>query len=532
MKFRATFLVVIFALIYGGLIFRVYNLQVEQGFDYLERVEARDNIAQNNEFARGVIYFTDRYNKLAQVAINKKFPVIYAVPEKIKQPEKFAEILAPIIGWTKEKLTVSLSKPDDAYELLVGKASAEQVQSVKALNLKGVYTDVQNFRYYPFQNLASQLIGFFGFNEKNNQPSGLYGLESFYNDALKNNEDLILTIDRDLQAQAEKVLSNLIEKFQATGGTVIIQKPATGEILALTNKPDFDPNNYNQAEVGLFLNPAIKSLYEPGSVLKIITMAAGLDSKKITPETTFYDSGSVTLNGKTIENWDKKAHGKITMTNVIEGSINTGAVWAEKTTGHDLFYNYLVKFGLNKTTGIDFSQERVGNLTNLEKKQARDIDFATVSFGQGIAVTPLELINAFSAIANGGNLMRPYLNAELKPKVLRQVISPETSRQLKEMMVSAVEKAQVAAIANYRVAGKTGTAQAPDFQNGGYTADVINTYIGFAPAANPQFVILLKIDKPQGAPLAGLSVVPAFKELAQFILNYYNIPPDKLATSH
>ena len=176
---------------------------------------------------------------------------------------------------------VSLSKPGDLYELLVEKASAEQVKSASSSKIEGIYTDVQDFRYYPFQNLASQLIGFFGFNEKNNQPAGLYGLESFYNDKLKNNQDLILTIDRDLQAQAEKILSNLIEKFQATGGTAIIQKPTTGEILALTNKPDFDPNNYSQAEIGLFLNPAIKSLYEPGSVLKIITMAAGLDSKKL-----------------------------------------------------------------------------------------------------------------------------------------------------------------------------------------------------------------------------------------------------------
>jgi cell division protein FtsI (penicillin-binding protein 3)/stage V sporulation protein D (sporulation-specific penicillin-binding protein) len=236
----------------------------------------------------------------------------------------------------------------------------------------------------------------------------------------------------------------------------------------------------------------------------------------------------VTLNGKTIENWDKKAYGKVTMTNVIERSINTGAVWAEKTIGHDLFYNYLVRFGLGKITGIDFPKEQAGNLTNLEKKQARDIDFATASFGQGLAVTPLELITAFSTIANGGQLMRPYLNAELKPKVLRPVINSETSRQLKEIMVSAVEKAEVAAIPNYRVAGKTGTAQVPDFKKGGYTFEVINTYIGFAPAENPQFIILLKMDKPKGAPLAGLSIVPAFKELAQFVLNYYNIPPDKL----
>jgi cell division protein FtsI/penicillin-binding protein 2 len=280
------------------------------------------------------------------------------------------------------------------------------------------------------------------------------------------------------------------------------------------------------------LNPAIKSLYEPGSVLKVITMAAGIDSGKFTPDTTYYDSGSVTLNGKVIKNWDKKAYGKVTMTNVIENSINTGAVWAENKIGDDLFYNYLVGFGLNKPTGVDFLEERTGNLSNLETKKASDVDFATASFGQGVAVTPLELINAFSAIANGGKLMRPYFNAELKPQVIKQVISEEASRQVKAMMVSAVDKAGVATIANYRVAGKTGTAQVPDFKNGGYTLDVIDSYIGFAPVDNPRFIIFLKLDKPKGAPLAGLTVVPAFKDLAQFVLNYYNIPPDRLTTNN
>ena len=531
MKFRYTILVIIFALVYGGLIFRLYNLQLVQGAQYLGKIETRKKISLNN-FNRGTINFTDRYKKSIPVANNKEFPIIYAVPKEISQPEKAAEALAPVIGWNKEKLTTLISKPSDLFKLLAAKASDSQIQSVQSLNLKGVYIGYQNFRYYPYANLASQLIGFVGVNEKNDQPVGIYGIESFYNDKLQNNKDLTLTIDRNLQAQTEEILDNLIKKFEAIGGTAIIEEPTTGKILALTNKPDFDPNNYSQAEVGSFLNPAIKSLYEPGSVLKIITMAAGIDSKKITPETTYYDSGSVTLNGKTITNWDNKGHGKVTMTNVIEQSINTGAVWAERAIGHDIFYNYLLKFGLDKPTGVDFSQEQSGNLANLKKKHAQDIEFATASYGQGISVTPLELINAFSAIANGGNLMRPYFNAELKPKVLGRVVSSDAARKVTDMMVSAVEKAEVAAIANYRVAGKTGTALVPDFKNGGYTNDVINTYVGFAPADNPQFVILLKIDKPKGAPLSGLSVVPAFRELAQFVLNYYNIPPDKLSANN
>lgn len=527
MKFRYTILVIIFALVYGGLIFRLYNLQLENGFGYLQRVEAQEKNNQSN-FTRGAIYFTDRNQNLIPAAINKEFPIIYAVPKEIKEPDKTAEALASIVGLSKEKLSFLFSNPNALYKSLTEKASDEQVRAVSSLNLKGIHITFRNFRYYPFRNLASHLLGFVGVNDKNNQPAGLYGLESFYNEILNENKDARLTIDHVLQSKTEEILDNLIKKFEAVGGTAIIENPATGEILALTNKPDFDPNNYNQSEIGLFLNPAVKSLYEPGSVLKVLTMAAGIDSGKITPDTTFYDSGSITLNGKIIRNWDKKAYGKATMTNVLENSINTGAVWAENKIGDDLFYNYLIKFGLGKPTGVDFPQERAGNLSNLETKNSSDIDFATASFGQGIAVTPLELINAFSAIANGGKLMRPYFNAELKPEVVRQVISADASRQLKAMMVSAVDKAGVATIANYRVAGKTGTAQVPDFKNGGYTLDVIDSYIGFAPTSNPQFIIFLKLDKPKGAPLAGITVVPAFKELAQFVLNYYKISPDRL----
>lgn len=455
MKPRFAFVVVIFGLIYVGLIFRLYNLQIEQGAIFFKQAEARENYFQNSIFKRGFIYITDRDQKSIPIAINKQ-------------------------------------------------------------------VDSKSFRNYPFQNLASQTIGFVGVNEDNDKPTGLYGLEKFYNDELAANQDLNLTLDLNLQAQAEKILSGLVEKFKASGGTIIIQKPTTGEILAMTNKPDFDPNNYSQAEIGSFLNPAVQGLYEPGSVLKIITMAAGIDSGKLTPETSFYDTGSVIFNGKTIENWDKKAYGQITMTNVIERSINTGAVWAGKTIGPDIFYNYLINFGLGKITEIDLPQEESGNLENLENKDAQDIDFAAASFGQGVAITPLELISAFSAIANNGNLMRPYLNSKLKPKILKQVVSAETSRKLQEMMTSAVEKAEVAAIPNYRVAGKTGTAQVPG--KGGYTLDTIHTFVGFV----SNVAILIKLDKPQGAPLAGATVVPAFKQLAQFVLNYYNIPPDKL----
>ena len=202
-------------------------------------------------------------------------------------------------------------------------------------------------------------------------------------------------------------------------------------------------------------------------------------------------------------------------------------VFAEKKIGHDIFYDYLVKFGLKEETGIDLPGEVAGSLRPLEKN-VRDINFATASFGQGISVTPIQVLTAISSMANGGVMMRPYVIEGTKPQPIRRVVTNETAETVKGIMVSAVRKAQVAQIPNYRIAGKTGTAQIPNFSQGGYTDDVINTYVGFAPASNPKFIALIKIDKPSGAPVAGLTVVPAFRELAHFILNYYNIPPDDL----
>ncbi len=259
-------------------------------------------------------------------------------------------------------------------------------------------------------------------------------------------------------------------------------------------------------------------------------MATGIDSGKITPDTTYFDTGSVTLNGRTIQNYDLKTHGpygKATMTNVIEHSINTGAVFAERQIGRDIFTEYLNNFGFAEKTGIDLPGELKGDLRQLSP-QARDIAFATASYGQGVAVTPIELVNAFAAVANGGNLMRPYVNAALEPKVIRRIITESTAQAVTGMMISAVDKAGIASIANYSVAGKTGSAYIPDFKNGGYTNKLIDSYAGFGPTSNPRFVILFKVDDLDESQLAATIIVPAFREMAQFMLNYYNIAPDRL----
>ncbi|MBI5147791.1 MAG: penicillin-binding protein 2 [Parcubacteria group bacterium] len=530
-----------FGVLYAALILGLYNLQLEKGDYYSARAASQNQSADILESKRGKIYFTGRNGNLIPAAINKEFSSIFAVPDEIADKKGAAEILSPIAGIEADRLLKMFDKKGDLYELLVKKAAPEQITAVKKSGVGGIYIDGRMMRHYPMAGSASQLLGFVGASADDEKMAGRYGVELFYDerlsgkqgdtvgDKIKNidyGEDVVLTVDRNLQNESEKILAGLTEKFEAEGGTVIIEDPKTGKILAMAGNPAFDLNNYDKSNVKLFLNPAAQKIYEPGSVFKVVTMASGLDAGKITPDTAYYDNGELTINGRTIKNWDLKAHGKLTMTGVIEGSVNTGAVFAERRLGHDLFYDYLKKFGFEEKTGVDLPGELNGSLKNL-KESARDINFATASFGQGVSVTPLQLINAVAVIANGGVLMRPYVNASLEPMVIRRVVGEEAARQTAAMMESAVEKAKIAAIPNYRVAGKTGTAQIPDFTKGGYSDSFIHTFVGFAPVSSPRFIILIKLDKPR-ATLAGMTVVPAFKELAQFVLNYYGVPPDNL----
>jgi len=541
MKWRIGLLIFFFSSLYASLIFNLYSLQIKKGFIFATQAANQNKIAELLNPTRGNIYFIDKDNKEIPAALNKEFPIVYAVPKEIENPEEVALKISSIVGKSVDDLKKILSKPNDLYELLIYKASEEQLNQLKALGLKGIYVKNQLLRFYPFEKRAAHVLGFVGPSQNDEMMTGKYGVEAYFNNLLAgqsgqikgnliikptNGNDLFLTIDPNIQLQAEEILESLIKEYEAIGGTIIVEEPKTGKILAMANFPNFDPNKYWNYNLANFLNPAVQAVYEPGSVFKLFTMAAGIDSGKISPQTTYVDTGSVTLNGKTIRNFELKVYGKQTMTNVIEHSINTGAVFAQQRIGNDLFYDYLKKFGFAEKTGITLPGEIKGNLNNLIK--GRDINYATASFGQGVAVTPLQLINAVCAIANGGKLMKPYILADEKPQEIRQVISESTARAVTEMMVSAVKVNIVADIPNYSVAGKTGTAFIPNFNTGGYTEDVINTYVGFAPAFDPKFTILIKIEKPKGAINAGRSVVPAFRKFAEFLLNYYQVPPDKI----
>lgn len=531
-------------LLYSALAFNVYHLQVAQGEYYAARAQAQQSAGGQLRARRGTIFFTDKNNNRIPVALNKKYPTIFAVPEEVGNKEDAAARVSAVLGLEEGVVLNAFRKPGDQYELLRAKATPAEVDAIERENIEGMYIIREEYRFYPFGELGAHVLGFVGENE-HGFFGGQYGVERFFEETLAgthgsaaddkitdpiDGSDIVLTIDRNIQARAEEILGDLVSRYRAVSGTAIVQNPKTGAILAMVSTPTFDPNEYPDYALRRFPNPAVEGLYEPGSVFKVMTMAAGLDSGKVTPDMTYYDKGSLILNGRTIKNWDLEKygpHGRVGMSEIIERSINTGAVFVQQQMGQDIFYNYLRKFGFEELTGVALPNELAGRLNNL-RTSFRDINFATASFGQGVAVTPLELIAAISAIANDGVLMRSYITAETKPEMVRRVVGARAADETTVMMVSAVKGARVAAIPNYNVAGKTGTALVPDFTRGGYTDEVINTYVGFAPANDPAFAILIKIDKPAGAPLAGETVVPAFRELAHFILNYYNIPPDNL----
>ncbi len=541
MKFRFFLVLGCIVLLFSALLMNMYRLQIEEGDRYAARAQAQEEARAFLAPKRGTISFTDRHENAIPAALNREYPTIVAVPNNIKNPASAARDAAKALGIAEAELLRLFSKRNDEYELIVAKATEAQAQAIRTIAIPGVTVGSGDARHYPYDSLGAHVLGFVGPSGSDDAVRGRYGVERFFDEALRgrggraddkrfspptDGTDLALTIDRIIEARAEETLRGLVETYGASGGTVIVMEPRTGRILALGNLPSFDPNRYRESDVGAFLNPAVESVYEPGSVFKVFTMAAGIDAKKITPETSFVDTGSLTLDGRTIKNWDLKAHGRVTMTEVIEQSINTGAAFAERQTGHETFVSYLKKFGFGEPTGITLPGELKGSLKNLTDLR-RGINFANASFGQGVAVTPIQLISAVSAIANNGLLMQPFLDARAKPKPIRRVVSEETAAAVTAMMVSAVKKAVVASIPNYTVAGKTGTAQIPDFKRGGYTDESIHSYVGFVPASDPKFTILLKLDRPQAA-LAGITVVPAFKELAEFILNYYAIPPDDL----
>lgn len=436
----------------------------------------------------------------------------------------------------------------------------------RPIRIPGIEFNIENSRYYPENEIGSHLLGFVSYADGDGE--GRYGLEEFFNEELfgqygslrsekggqsnviivndreylppVKGADLVLTIDRNVQFAACAKLKETVDRLSAAGGTVIVMEPKTGAIIAMCSLPDFNPNTYKSVpDISVYNNPAIFHQYEPGSVFKTVTMSVAIDQGKVSPGTTYNDEGQIMITGwsKPIRNSDfftHGPHGVVDMNSVLDNSLNTGAIFAMRQVGAKVFADYVKNYGFGERPGVEIGSESPGNINNLLASKVREIDAATASFGQGIAVTPLQMIMPYQAIANKGILMKPYVvksiirgekREDTLPQQLRRVISEKTASTVSAMLVNVVEVGHSgkAAIDGYYIGGKTGTAQVAE--KGGYSKEnYIHTFIGIAPIDNPAFVMLTKIDHPKGVKYAEGSAVPLWKEIAEFMLTYYQVP--------
>jgi len=528
---------------------RLFYLQVLEHDFYAAFAGGQQKLFQDVIGDRGEIFLA---NHDLPVATNREYSFLYLVPAKVSADEKerVAQALSKKLNMDKDYLLSKLQK-DNLYEFVKDKMTDETVASIEELKLPGVYFETAISREYPYGDFASHVLGFV-----NQDGEGQYGAEEYWNDVLhgkeafwegikgplgyffpgrtdsdNKGEDLHLTVDYNIQYFAEKLLRDAEKTLTIEGGTIIVIDPNSGKLLALADLPSFNPAEYSQEkDFSVFQSDAIQKIFEPGSVFKAITMAAALDQGKITPETTYRDPGVLEIGGWPIYNYAQRTYpGDITMTQVLEKSINTGAVFAESQLGHKEFLEYITRFGVFEKTGIDLSGEIFSQ--NAEFKKGYEINYATASFGQGIEMTPMQLARAFCAIANGGKLVKPYVVEQDQEIGNNNIISPETASKLTAMLVSVVENgySKAAKIPGYYVAGKTGTAQvsysALGINQKGYSDKTWQSFVGFAPAFNPQFLILVKLNNP-AAKTAEYSALPIFQELAKYIIDYYQIPPD------
>ena len=527
-RIHAVFAACLFA--YCVLGARLEYLQVQRGEQYKAWAQGLDSpTGEKTQILRGQITFRGG----EPLAINKTFVFAFASPPDVKDAQKTAAAVASILSLDPADVLKKISK-DTLYVSLKDKISDDEAASLAKANLPGIYLRDKKMRYYPQGNLASQVAGFV-----DNNGNGQYGLESFYNDQLAAGKDVTLNIDYQLQYQSEKLLGDYVKQLNAKEGEAIVIDPKTGQIYAMAQVPDFDPNNYQASAdpkaMNIFMNNSCQQLFEPGSVFKALTMAGALNDGKVTPDTTYTDTGTVKLGGSTIYNFAKRSYGLQTMTGVLEKSINTGAVFAENKLGNQAFLNYIEQFGVMEATGIDLPETYSPNAIF---KKGYPINFDTAAFGQGLWMTSIQLVRAYSALANGGTLVQPSIAAGTRDASSsdgRRVITQETSQTLAKMLLSVVDNGfgKPARVAGYSVCGKTGTAQMSWSTLGinklGYSDATTQSFVGWFPALDPKFLIMIKLIDPQ-ASTAEYSAIPVFHDLAQYTAYLFQVPPDRPIT--
>lgn len=525
---------------------RLFAFQILQGQEWAEKASEELYVVARPE--RGTIY--DRNG--AVLAANGADYQISVAPNLVTEPEELSAALASILQKPVYEM-IGAVESDESFVMLAGRVSADVADLVRDLSYDGVQVDPLLRRFYPQGTLMCHELGYVDFDG-----NGGGGLEGYYQTELageaasglipisplsaqqsviaREGADLVLTVDRTVQFVVEEYLQRGLQEYGAVSGTIIVLNPRTGAILALANNPCYQPYTFFEVQdESLLLNPAISKQYEPGSVMKLVTMAAALDSGVVVPQSTYYDAGVLEVGGHTTVNWDRSAPGTTDMTTLLARSLNVGAATLATWMGPETFYDYYQRFGFGRPLGIDLMAEIGGTMPLPGSELWAESFLATNAYGQGLAVTPLQMLVAASALANEGRLMQPYLVQEIRsnhgtyvhqPIELSRPIGAETAHQVTAMAITAVSReVYEAQVEGYTIAGKTGTAQIAE--NGIYhPSDTIASFIGWLPADDPQIIVLVKLDRPTVSPWGSQTAAPLFAELAKELVVLLGIPPD------
>lgn len=568
-NFGARSKIVIFAFVIVTIIFwvKLFFVQIVHGKTYSELADRQYVTPSTDIFERGDILFEGRDGTLVSAATQTQGYKLAVNPEKIlNKEEAYKAIYAVLPNIEHDDFITKASKANDPYEEITSGMTREEADKISALKLAGIEIHKEKWRFYPGKNLAAQTLGFVAY--KGDELSGRYGLERQYDSILTRNADnpyvnffaevfsnikeglfagedkkgnIVTTIEPKVQTFLERELSDVQKKYSIDQIGGIIMNPKDGSIYALATKPDFDLNDFKSVKNPLlYRNPLVEDVLEFGSVVKPLVMAAALDAKVVTANTSYTDNGVVTVDKKQIYNFDKKGRGPgTTMQDVLNQSLNTGMVFAYQHLGKEKMRDYLYAFGIKEKTGIDLPNETSGLTSNL--KSPRDLEYANAAFGQGIALTPVEMVRALASLGNQGVLVTPHIVKKIKyddgtEKKLEYptkttMISPATGEEITRMLVTVMDKSLKngeAKFPHYSVAVKTGTAQVANNQGGGYYEDRhTHSFFGYFPAYDPKFIVFLYAVNPKGVPYAAQTWADPFLDIAKYLINYYQVPPDR-----
>lgn len=551
------------------LVVKLYLVQVVHGEDYRLRAEDQQVAPTARQFARGNLYFSSRDGSLISAATLASGFTLALVPSQVRDPALAYDTLAAFVPeLDRNEFLEKASKSDDPYEEVGSRYSNDVGMAVLAANVPGLNAYRERWRYYPGGALAAHVVGFMGFGKDGETVAGQYGLERTYDTALSRPEsgfnvnffadlftnvgtrmfgdektaggDVVTSIEPTVQAFLEEELAKYNTAWSAREVGGIIIEPQTGRIIAMAALPSFDPNDIKHADPRALSNPLTERVYEFGSTMKPITMAAALDAGAVTPQTTYNDVGTISIDSKKISNYDGRARGVVSMQEILSQSLNIGIAHIVEKMGTATFRTYLERFGIRDETGIDLPSEASPLTANLDSP--RTVEYITAGFGQGVAITPVAMTRALATLANHGRVPQPHVGLEIRypggfTKELgwsppREAIRPETADTVSRMLVAVVDTALTNGdhkIPELSVAAKTGTAQIADPTDGGYYKDrYLHSFFGYFPAYDARFLVFIFALEPQGAQYASETLTDPFFSITKFLVTYYNIEPDRV----